>query len=250
MGLPRIFTRNRGLGVRVAVVDTGVDGSLPAFNDTIVSGWSVSMLATGHGEIGDDFSDDHGHGTSVALALVNAAPHAELQIVKICGASICPTGQLIAGGIDTAVKAGAKIVIVALGTSDMVAAQTIRDACTLAEESGTVVIGAIHPMGLRSYPADLDTVLSVGSHRDIERGKVFFLSKDAFSEPAWRNLSGTVMGCGWSTDGEYLGGGLAAAAVGGMCATVVAAMPHACPSDIRLAMERLAAQPSATRGFQ
>ncbi|HEY8452295.1 MAG: S8 family serine peptidase [Micromonosporaceae bacterium] len=108
-----------GTGVRVAVLDTGVDATHPDLAGKVVARLDftgTSPLAV----------DGHGHGTHVAATIAGTgaasdglrrgvAPGAELMIGKVCTDNgQCPADAIIAG-MQWAASSGAKVVNMSLG---------------------------------------------------------------------------------------------------------------------------------------
>ncbi len=87
---PRIWQKGeKGDGIVIAILDTGVDVSHPDLKDQIIGGKNFSDDGAE-----DDFNDGNGHGTHVAgiiaaaetdTGVVGVAPQAKLLIVKVLG---------------------------------------------------------------------------------------------------------------------------------------------------------------------
>ena len=84
-GLPRVWHRTQGQGVRVGIIDTGVDPTHPDLVDAMIGGYN------GITDSDEGSEDDNGHGTSVAGAvagryngtgIVGIAPRAWIYALK------------------------------------------------------------------------------------------------------------------------------------------------------------------------
>ncbi|MFS8099708.1 S8 family serine peptidase [Lentzea alba] len=99
-------------GVKVAVLDTGVDQNHPDLKGRI--------KATKDFTSETDATDEHGHGTHVAGIIAGSgpepgtAPDADLLIGKVCGQYFCEESAVIAG-MRWAAEQGAKVVNLSLG---------------------------------------------------------------------------------------------------------------------------------------
>lgn len=105
-----------GQGVKVCIVDTGVDDTHPALNPLIAE---KDFFA--NPEDNDAF-DDHGHGTHVAGIIASndptnmgVAPGASLMAAKVLGPSGSGTTFDVVAGIDWCVANGADVINLSLG---------------------------------------------------------------------------------------------------------------------------------------
>lgn len=114
-----VTTNICGQGVKVAVIDTGIDQNHQDLN-----------VLGGYDFVNNDANpyDDHGHGTHVAGtiaaldneitgSLVGVAPCVELYAVKVLSASGSGTSSQIAAGIEWAADNGMDIASLSLGSS-------------------------------------------------------------------------------------------------------------------------------------
>jgi subtilisin family serine protease len=109
-----------GSGVKVAILDTGVDLNHPDLAGKIVA--SQSFVA------GESVQDGHGHGTHVASTVAGSgaasggkykgvAPGAELVVGKVLSDGGTGSESDIIAGMDWAAHSGAKVVSMSLGAS-------------------------------------------------------------------------------------------------------------------------------------
>ncbi len=137
---PTVAADATGLGVLVAIVDTGVNFghphvALPA------RGASVRWL---DGEIDverGDFGDPYGHGTCCAALVRLLAPAAELFAVRVTDARPTTDADRLAAGIGVAVREGAGVIAVAMGTRTRLGA-SLADAVGSALQAGSLVVAA------------------------------------------------------------------------------------------------------------
>ncbi|MBB4681421.1 S8 family serine peptidase [Crossiella cryophila] len=162
LGADRLWPLSTGAGVTVAVVDTGVDST------------AVPVEA-----LGDAGKDCVGHGTVVA-SLIGApvregfkfaglAPGARVLAVRGTDKSGVPSAGGIAGAIDAAVAAGARVICVAVGVAE--ADPGLGKAIERALAAGALVVAAAGPDSLPNkkvepgpyYPAGFPGVLAVSA---------------------------------------------------------------------------------------
>lgn len=162
LGAERVWGLSTGEGVMVAVVDTGVDGSVLPVQP-----------------IGDAGTDCVGHGTVVAslIALPAAegakvsglAPGARILAVRGTDNAGTANAATIAGALDSAVSAGARIICVAAAITD--ADPGLKQAVDRAIAAGTLVVAAAGQDVIKTsdvspgpyYPAAFPGVLAVTS---------------------------------------------------------------------------------------
>lgn len=162
---PAAWAVTRGNGVKVAVIDTGVDAEHPSLLTRTVE--AVSFISGSE----TDLTDEVGHGTHVAgtiLAdglnggLVGVAPEASLYSAKVCGALGCST-VAIAQAVNWAVEQGVDVINMSLGGPFITYAE--RKAYDAAETAGVTIVAASGNSGVArvSYPAAYITTLAVGA---------------------------------------------------------------------------------------
>jgi subtilisin len=157
---------NRGTGVRVAVLDTGID-----YNHEDLDG----NYRDGHDFVFDDddpFDDSfNSHGTHMAgivaaeengIGVVGVAPEVDLFAVKVLDGAGFGTADWIIAGIDWAVRNGVEVINLSIVGPDT---QGLHDACDEAYDAGVILVAAGgnsqaggRPVG---YPAGYDSVIAV-----------------------------------------------------------------------------------------
>ncbi|MDP2661477.1 MAG: S8 family peptidase [Dehalococcoidia bacterium] len=103
-----------GRGVKVAIVDTGVDVNHPALAGRVVATHDVT---------GEGFGDANGHGTHVAGIVASGdsryrgvAPEASLLAAKVMGAFGSGSSSWAMAGVEWAVENGAQVINLSLGS--------------------------------------------------------------------------------------------------------------------------------------
>jgi subtilisin family serine protease len=166
MSIAEAQAMSRGAGVRVAVIDTGVETDHPDLPATIASRNFVDNDTL-------SFRSD-AHGTAVAgviaavpnngIGIVGVAPDVALLAYKACWraaavgiGAVCNTFTL-AQAIAAAIEARADIINLSLaGPSDPLLTRLVRRGL----DAGIIVVGAVPPDGLRnSFPTDIAGVIA------------------------------------------------------------------------------------------
>jgi hypothetical protein len=243
-----------GKGVKVAIVDSGIDKNDPRLSGVPITGWSIQLGATGHALLSSDFHDENGHGTEIAAAVHQIAPDAELVAVKIMGDRLRTSAELMAAGIETSQRNGSRVINLSLGTPNMGKALLLRDCCANAVEHGSIVLAAAHPKGERAYPADLPETIGVAAHPDCPIDKFFYFNPKRFSRKEWGVLSDKFLTHGYGirpdgAPGKYRGSGMATAYLAGYAACLTEAMIDQPGMEIIKALKRVALVPVPEIGY-
>ncbi|MGO4536672.1 S8 family serine peptidase [Leifsonia sp. 2MCAF36] len=127
-GFSQAWSTTRGAGVKVAVIDTGVDGSVPDLAGAVVGGTDVSEVGATNGQkpLGDGDNANHGtwvasllagRGTGAGNGVLGAAPEASILSVSVAlGKAMGPVGSdaQIAQAVRWAVDNGASVINMSL----------------------------------------------------------------------------------------------------------------------------------------
>ena len=157
---------NLGTGVKVAILDTGIDYTHEDLDGNYRGGYDFVFSDN------DPFDDSfNSHGTHVAgivaaekngMGIVGVAPEAELYAVKVLdGAGFGKVDWIIAG-IEWAVSNGVDVINMSLSGPDR---QALREACQRARSAGVLLVAAggnsLAGGGPVWYPAAYDSVIAV-----------------------------------------------------------------------------------------
>jgi subtilisin family serine protease len=150
------FEEFSGRGVRIAVIDSGIHTAHPHIGD--VSG---GVTIGEGGRVDDDFVDRLGHGTAVAAAIHEKAPHAELVAVKVFRHTLSTDIVTLVRAIDIAAARGAALINLSLGTSELRHHDALEAAVERAQTRGSIVVSAAESNGVEWLPGSLPAVLPV-----------------------------------------------------------------------------------------
>lgn len=164
-----------GQGIRVAVVDTGIDPEHPDFEERIVA---VKDFTDANGE----GRDGHGHGTHVASIIagsgaasggkyVGVAPGAELLVAKVLRDDGSGMTSDVMAGVEWAVQQGAQVINLSLGADVQCDGTDAMSAiCDAAVDQGVVVCVAAGNAGPAAgtvgSPGCARKVITVGATTD------------------------------------------------------------------------------------
>src|ERR1700704_1925333 len=148
-----LWAGRTGRGVRVAVVDSGIDTEHPDLKGKVKE--SVEAVAE-DGKI--DFrpstsGDQAGHGTACAGIIASVAPEAELYSVKVLGPKASGSGDMFLVGLDYAIKQKFQVINLSLGTTKRDFFAPLHDLLDRAYQSGCIVVSAANNLPYPSYPS-------------------------------------------------------------------------------------------------
>ncbi|MFE2247291.1 type VII secretion-associated serine protease mycosin [Streptomyces lavendulae] len=241
--LDALWARTKGKGVRVAVIDTGVDRANPQLSGALDPGAGRDFLDP---KGGDGTNDTVGHGTKVA-GLIAARPQEGTGFVGLAPeATVIPIRQndgqgngnaaTLAQAIDHAVAKGAQVINISQDTdAPLTPDSDLGKAVQRALDAKAVVVASAGNDGLtgqkrRTYPAAFPGVLAVASSdRNNERA--------AFSQPGdfigvaapGVDMVSTVPGFGQCIDN---GTSFSAPYVAGVAALLRAEHPQWTPQEV------------------
>lgn len=245
IGAGNVHPSNRGAGVKVAIIDTGIDLDHP---DLAVDGDVTFVDGTTTGD------DDHGHGTHCAgiiaaldndTGVVGVAPEASIYAVKVLDSNGSGYLSDIAAAIEWAIENGMDIISMSLGSNYDY--QMLHDACDRAEEAGIVLVAAAgndySRRGRRErdtvdYPAGYDSVIAVGATDNTDE-RVSFSSTGAALELAGPGVD--IYSTYWNdTYDTRSGTSMACPHVVGVAALVLAAEPALTNDAVRTRLQETA----------
>lgn len=159
----------RGAGVKVAVLDSGIDTAHPDL--VVVGGYdAVNRVESGYN---DDLAVCNGHGTHIAgtiagrdndIGVIGVAPDVQLYAIKVfqdvgyCGAF---TSTQI-NGLNWAVTKGIRLINISIGSTGQ--SFSMDAAMQAANAQGTYVLAAAgNSGGDMSYPGNSDYAIGIGA---------------------------------------------------------------------------------------
>jgi subtilisin family serine protease len=193
------FIGYTGRGVKVAIIDSGVNPAHPHVGG--VRGGA--RISAGEADSSIDYLDYLGHGTAVAGAIREKAPDAFLYAVKVFDRALKTNIETIIKAIDWCVVNRMDVINLSLGTANVEHRTLIEQAVIRAAERGTVIVAAREMAGKPSLPGCLRSVIGAAvdweSPRDrygvniVDDDPVFIASgypREIPGVPRERNLRG------------------------------------------------------------
>jgi subtilisin family serine protease len=218
-----------GAGVKVAIVDSGVELDHP------LVGTVQRSVAIGDPEkdevLEDEEGDLCGHGTACAGIVRSLAPDCEIVSVRVLGAGYTGSGPVLMAGLEWAVDQGFDVINMSLSTTKRHFAEVLHELADSAYFRRTVLVASAHNMPVESYPWRFSSVISVGSHEELDP-LTFFYNPNPPVEFFARGMGVEVAWLGGSTI-RSSGNSFATPHVAGICALVMAKHPELTPFQLK-----------------
>ncbi|HVI35627.1 MAG TPA: S8 family serine peptidase [Gaiellales bacterium] len=232
---PSRFTRewawggSTGKGVRVAIVDSGVDLDHPLVGKveqavTIGDPDKVEVLPDTEGDL-------CGHGTACAGIVRSIAPDCEIVSVRVLGAGYTGSGPVLMAGLEWAVDEKFDLINMSLSTTKRQFSEFLHELADDAYFNNTMIVASAHNMPVESYPWRFSSVLSVGSH-DQKGPLTFFYNPDPPVEFFAPGLDLDVPWIGGSTL-RCSGNSFATPHMTGVCALILGKHPELTPFQLK-----------------
>ena len=247
-----------GRGVKVAVVDTGVDLAHPDLEGRV-------KVARNFVPRGDETFTNDAHGTAVAgviaaaannrIGVVGVAPDSELLVLKACWPDPPQSRQAscdsytLALALDFAIQSGARVLNLSLaGPQDPLLERLLQRA----EERGLLAVAAVDESGGSTFPASVASVVAVRATRfaSEEDPELRATAGDAPGVHALAAPGTDILTTGpRGTYDFFSGSSLAAAHVSGVAALLLERRPDLSVASLRELLERSGDEASGVAGL-
>jgi subtilisin family serine protease len=155
-----------GRGVRVAIVDSGIDAGHP-----LVGGVASAVVVEPDpdGEPPDvrfeegPHEDLYGHGTACAAIIRSLAPAAELVSVRVLGPRLTGKAWVFAAGLEWCLANDVQVINLSLSTSNVAFAETFYELVDRCAHAGVVLVSAMANEHKATIPSQFAGVLSVAA---------------------------------------------------------------------------------------
>jgi subtilisin len=193
-----------GKGVRVAVIDSGVEFDHPWLDDCVKGG--VIVESDGRRKEGVKISDDpqprdlFGHGTACAGIIHKLAPDAEIYSVRVLGRDLTGRALQFAGGLRWAIQNGMHVMNLSLSTSKQEYYALFHEIADEAYFKNILLVSAVNNIPAPSYPSLYASVISVAAHEGHDPFTYYYNPEPPVEfgapgidvEVAWANSSMTT----------------------------------------------------------
>ncbi|MGI5162419.1 S8 family serine peptidase [Microbispora sp. CA-102843] len=234
-----------GAGVRVCVLDTGVDASHPR-----VGGLERSLVVAGDGPdltVADcDPADPVGHGTACAGVIRSIAPAVSLTSVRVLTDGRSGSGAALLAGLRWAVEEGFDLVNLSLSTTRSQYLPELHELADRAYFRRCLLVASAHNMPVVSFPWTFSSVISVASHDEPDPMTYYYNP----APPAEFLARGVRVPVAWRGGREIrsTGNSFAAPHITGICALILSRHRWMTPFQLKSVLYLAASNVVASKG--
>ena len=220
-----------GKGARVCILDSGVEADHPAVGG-LDGAVAISLSADESTIVQEDTEGDLcGHGTACAGIVRALAPECSLHSVRVLGAGFTGSGPVLLAGLRYAVEQEFDVINMSLSTTKKQFATVLHELADNAYFKRTLLVASAHNMPVESYPWKFSSVISVGSHEELDSMTFFynpnppveFFGRGVDVEVAW--IGGATIRCS--------GNSFATPHLTGICTLILSKHPELTPFQLK-----------------
>lgn len=163
-----------GKGVKVAVIDSGVDADHPSLDGKVDGYVSIGRSLDGLVYDTAPHRDVYGHGTACAGIIRSLAPECEIYSVRVLGPALSGNGHVFAAGLRWAIDNGMNVCNLSLGTTKGEFAQTLHELADMAYFKRVALVTAANNLPQPSFPSVYASVIAVASHEVTDAFHYYF----------------------------------------------------------------------------
>jgi subtilisin len=227
-----------GKGVRVAVVDSGIENGHPAIG--AVSAWcqperredgTIALSLEPHDDV-------FGHGTACAGIIKALAPDVELISVRVLGPRLSGAATVFTAGLRWAIEQGVDVINLSLGTTLKDYRGVLQELADMAAFRNVLLVTAANNMPVPSFPSMQSSVISVAATVATDPEELLYNPRPPvdFGAPGV-NIPVAWLGGGTMT---VMGNSYAAPHVAGLAARIIAKQPGLTPWQVKTVLRAVA----------
>jgi subtilisin family serine protease len=239
------FGRATGKGVKVAVLDSGIEAAHPAVGG-LAGG--VAIVAEDDAEDGfrvveNEDEDQFGHGTACAGIIRSLAPQADIWSVRVLGEKLSGKGWILIEGIRWAIEHGMRVLNLSLSTGNVDYYGELHELADDAYFNDVVLVCAVNNVPGPSFPSLYSSVISVAAHEGAD-AETFLYNPNPPVEFGAPGIDIEVAWKGGKTV-RATGNSFAAPHITGLVARLLSKHPELKPFQVKTVLAALAANAAA-----
>jgi subtilisin family serine protease len=232
-----------GAGIRVAIVDSGLERTHPELQGRVVESVAVEFDAEGYALVVSDEAgaDMFGHGTACGGIILGLAPDVELVSVRVLGADLRGKGAAFAAGLEWLLEHDVRVANLSLSSRSESLYGLFHELADRAAFAGVALVCAANNVPGPSYPSLFSSVFSVAAHPDPDPWRFYYNPTPPVEWGAW----GVDVPVAWKDGGSSVatGNSFAAPHVAALAALVLAKHPTLTPFELKAVLAAIADNP-------
>lgn len=230
-----------GAGVRVGIIDSGLENDHPALKGRVVENVTVEMTDDGPRVVPDEPNDLFGHGTACGGIIVSLAPEVELVSIRVLGADLRGKGTAFAAGLEWALEHDLQVCNLSLSSKSESLYPIFHDLADRAYFQGLALVSAANNVPAPSYPSLFSSVLSVAAHGEPDPWRLYYNPSPPVEFGAW----GVDVPIAWKDRSTTVatGNSFAAPHVAGLVARILSKHPGLTPFEIKAILASVSDNP-------
>jgi subtilisin family serine protease len=230
-----------GAGVRVGIIDSGLENAHPRLRGRVVENVTVEMTDDGPTVVPDDPIDMFGHGTACGDIILSLAPDVELVSIRVLGADLRGKGTAFAAGLEWAIEHDIQVCNLSLSSKSESLYPVFHDLADRAYFQSMALISAANNVPAPSYPSLFSSVFSVAAHAEPDPWRIYYNPAPPVEFGAW----GVDVPIAWKDGGSTVatGNSFAAPHVAGLVALILSKHPGLSPFEVKAILASVADNP-------
>jgi subtilisin len=230
-----------GEGVRVGIIDSGIENDHPLLRGRVVENVTVEIGAEELSVVPDEADDMFGHGTACGAIIVGLAPAVELVSIRVLGADLRGKGTAFATGLEWAIGQGLQVCNLSLSSKSESLYPIFHDLADRAYFSGAALVSAANNVRAPSYPSLFSSVFSVAAHAEPDPWRIYYNPAPPVEFGAW----GVDVPVAWKDGGSTVatGNSFAAPHIAGLVALILSKHPGLSPFEVKGILASVADNP-------
>jgi subtilisin len=230
-----------GAGVRVGIIDSGLENAHPKLRGRVVENVTVEMTDDGPTVVPDGEVDMFGHGTACGDIILSMAPDVALVSIRVLGADLRGKGTAFAAGLEWAIEQGIEVCNLSLSSKSESLYPVFHDLADRAYFQSIALISAANNVPAPSYPSLFSSVFSVAAHAEPDPWRIYYNPAPPVEFGAW----GVDVPIAWKDGGSTVatGNSFAAPHVAGLVALILSKHPGLSPFEVKAILASVADNP-------
>jgi subtilisin len=231
-----------GKGVRVGIIDSGLETDHPALRGRVVQSVAVEMV-DGEPKLveNDTVGDLNGHATACGDIILRLAPDVELVSIRVLGADLRGKGAAFITGLEWAIEQRLPVCNLSLSSKSDALFPIFHELADEAYFRRMCLVSAANNVPAPSYPSLFSSVISVAAHGTPDPERIYYNPEPPVEFGAW----GVDVPMAWKGGGSITatGNSFAAPQLAGRAALLRGRLPNASPFEVKTLLAATASDP-------